>query len=363
MQKYNPNNERIKKEYFRYLKEADRKADSSIDEVRKAILRYESYNNLKDFKTFNRQQATAFKKHLSTAKAERTGAPLAKSTLYSTTNALKRFFKWLSCQPGYKSHVNVTDVEYLNLSEKDIRVAKQPPVKNYPTLAQIKAVVLAMPTRTDIEMRDRALFAFTIVTGMRDNAIASLRLKHVDIYRERVIQDPREVRTKFSKQIITYFFPVGVELKAIVNEWISYLRKDLLYRDDDPVFPQTRIVHDENRSFAANGLGPTFWANAAPIRKIFRETFTAHGITYFNPHSFRDTLVQLGKQRCKTPEAFEAWSKNLGHEQMLTTFRSYGSIDPNRQGELIKSLGADQDEEDKLDRLMQMVERIEAGRP
>ena len=362
MRNYNPKNERIKKEYFLYLKEADRKADSTIDEIRKAILRYETYTGLKDLATFNREQATAFKKHLSTVKAERTGAPLAKSTLYATVNALKHFFKWLSCQPGYKSRIKVTDIEYLNLSEKDVRVAKQPAVKTYPTLEQIRATVLAMPAETDIERRDRALLAFTIVTGMRDNAIASLCLKHVDLDRGCVVQDPREVRTKFSKQIVTFFFEVGEALKDIVREWIAHLRNDLLFGNDDPVFPRTRIVQDENRSFAVDGLEPAFWADAAPIRKIFREAFTAHGLPYFNPHSFRDTLVQLGKQRCKTPEAFEAWSKNLGHEQMLTTFRSYGAIDPHRQGELIRSLSSDQREEDKLDQLMEMVKGLGSER-
>jgi hypothetical protein len=73
---------------------------------------------------------------------------------------------------------------------------------------------------------------------------------------------------------------------------------------------------------------------------------------------FRDTLVQLGKKLCRTPEEFEAWSKNLGHEQMLTTFRSYGSIDPHRQGELIKILGSDRNEQDKLDRLMDMMKEL-----
>jgi hypothetical protein len=71
-------------------------------------------------------------------------------------------------------------------------------------------------------------------------------------------------------------------------------------------------------------------------------------------------LVQLGKKLCRTPEEFEAWSKNLGHEQMLTTFRSYGSIDPHRQGELIKSLGAEHTEKSKLDQLMAMMKRFEA---
>jgi hypothetical protein len=77
------------------------------------------------------------------------------------------------------------------------------------------------------------------------------------------------------------------------------------------------------------------------------------------PHSFRDTLVQLGKRLCGTPEEFEAWSKNLGHEHMLTTFRSYGTIDPHRQGELIKTIGSGRQDENKLDQLMEMVKRLE----
>ena len=110
-----------------------------------------------------------------------------------------------------------------------------------------------------------------------------------------------------------------------------------------------------------DGLEPTFWANAQPIRNIFREAFISVGLPYFNPHSFRDTLVQLGKKLCRTPEEFEAWSKNLGHEHMLTTFRSYGSIDPHRQGELIKALGSERSDEDKLDQLMDMVTKLKAA--
>ena len=79
MRNYNPKNERLKKEYFRYLKEADRKAQSTIDAVRKAILRYEVYTGLKDFATFNKEQAVGFKKHLARTKAERSGEPVAKS--------------------------------------------------------------------------------------------------------------------------------------------------------------------------------------------------------------------------------------------------------------------------------------------
>jgi len=61
-------------------------------------------------------------------------------------------------------------------------------------------------------------------------------------------------------------------------------------------------------------------------------------LEYFTPHSFRNTLVRLGQQLCKTPEEFKAWSQSLGHEQVLTTFTSYGRIEEHKQGEILKSL-------------------------
>jgi hypothetical protein len=50
-----------------------------------------------------------------------------------------------------------------------------------PTLGQTRHVSQTMPTSTEIERRDRALVAFTILTGARDGAIGSLKLNHIDI--------------------------------------------------------------------------------------------------------------------------------------------------------------------------------------
>ena len=38
-------------------------------------------------------------------------------------------------------------------------------------------------------------------------------------------------------------------------------------------------------------------------------------------------------------EECKAWSQNLGHENVSTTFGSYGIIDVYRQGSLIKKVG------------------------
>jgi Integrase core domain len=58
----------------------------------------------------------------------------------------------------------------------------------------------------------------------------------------------------------------------------------------------------------------------------------------FNPHSFRHALAALGERTCRNPEEFKAWSQNLGHEDVLTTFSSYGPVSEQRQAELIKYL-------------------------
>jgi hypothetical protein len=68
----------------------------------------------------------------------------------------------------------------------------------------------------------------------------------------------------------------------------------------------------------------------------------AAGLPYFNPHSFRNTLVRLGQTLCQSPEAFKAWSQNLGHEKVLTTFVSYGAVACDRQGEILRGLAPEQ---------------------
>jgi len=56
-------------------------------------------------------------------------------------------------------------------------------------------------------------------------------------------------------------------------------------------------------------------------------------------------LVQLGETVCKTPEEFKAWSQNLGHEEVLTTFRSYGTVANRRQTQIIRDLAKPQQTE------------------
>lgn len=128
------------------------------------------------------------------------------------------------------------------------------------------------------------------------------------------------------------------EIKAIVVDWVTFLRAERLWGNDDPLFPATATVVGSTGQFTADGLKREHWRNAEPIRGALRKAFTAAGLPYFNPHSLRSTLVRLGEHLCRTPEDFKSWSQNLGHEGVLTTFSSYGAVGSRRQQEIIRGL-------------------------
>src|SRR5262245_14439126 len=336
---HNPENERRKRAYFFYLKEARRLGEHSVDCVAAALAKFEEYTKFRDFKRFHIQQAIGFKRMLSDQISPRTGERLSRGTVFSTLNALRGFFLWLATQPGYRSHLTPADAEYFSLPDKEARIAKAALDRPVPTIEQIQHVLKSMPAATDVELRNRAVVAFTLLTGARDGAIASLKLKHVDILGNKVEQDAREVRTKFSKTFTTWFFPVGEDVRQIVVDWVGYLTAEKLFGPLDPLFPATQVVQDQDYQFQVGGLSRQHWSNATPIRMIFRDSFIDAGLPYSNPHSLRKTLAQLGERLCRTPEEFKAWSQNLGHEQVLTTFASYGQVAADRQAELIRRLG------------------------
>src|SRR6516164_5520579 len=119
MAMHNPNNERIKRQYFVFLKEAKRHSEATVDGVAKALARFEEDTKFRDFKAFHHEQAVAFKRHLAEQDSKVTGEKLSKATLHATLADLKRFFQWLAGQPGYKSKFSYSDADYFNLSDKD----------------------------------------------------------------------------------------------------------------------------------------------------------------------------------------------------------------------------------------------------
>lgn len=355
MRKPNAANERIKREYFHYLREANGRDEATIDAVAASIARFEASTRGRDFKRFHREQAVAFKAKLREAVNARTGERLSKATVLGTMRDLRAFFLWLAREPGFRSHIAYSDADYFNLADKEVAVARAQRAKRVPTLDQMRRVLKAMPVGTVTERRDRALIAFATITAARVSALASFQLRHVDLSGGFVDQDGRTVRTKASKSFRTYFMPVDDGALAIVHAWVEELGRDHLWGPADPLFPATEMGLDPSGEFIPIGLARRCWASSEPVRAIFRRAFAAAGIPYFNPHSFRFMLIRYAMSLKISPEAMKAWSQNVGHADVLTSFTSYGEVPDHRQGELIKMGGKAAGADTLLDR-----EKLEA---
>ncbi|PHS24398.1 MAG: recombinase XerC [Robiginitomaculum sp.] len=338
MVELNAKNERLKIAYAVFMDEYDGLAQSTIDGRLAALCRYEEATRFVDFTSFNRERARAFKIALL-----KTG--LVSATKLSTMNQVKAFFQWLANEGHLKTVAQKRAIGLLRLSRKDTRAGQASRPKKFASIAEFKQIIANMPNKTPTERRNRALIAFTALSGARDGAIITMQVKHIDFDKREIMQHPDEVNTKNSKLIVTWFFTVGEEIENAVRDYVIYLREELGFCDDDPLFPKTRMGQDENDCFVWEGLTKEHWANAGPVRKIFKQAFTAAGLTYRSPHRIRNTLMAQAFDLGLSGRELKAWSQNLGHEHLLTSLNSYAKLSHEEQRRAI--LGISEKTDDK----------------
>ena len=339
MVKVIPENERIKYRYLDYLKQAMGRDEKTLDKVAAALSEFEAAIGWKNFKRFHREWGERFKKHLDRARNARTGNPLSVSTIDATLAYVRAFIHWLAGQSGYKSKISYDDAAYFNNTRKSARAAHAQRMIPYPSMEQCLHAFQAMPEGDKYQMRDKALFAFLMLTGARISAVATLRLKHINLFDGHVFQDGREVATKNAKTIDTWFLPVEPLYRDCFVRWVAFLREVELFGDSDPIFPKTDIGIRDGK-FARFGLARAFYAGGGKLNGIIREAFAAVQMPEYTPHSFRKTLATYGSRICQTPEQFKAWSMNFGHENEATTIASYIPVSRERQGELLRAMAA-----------------------
>jgi integrase len=336
MRKINEENERIKRRYLQYLKTARRKDISTVQKAAEEILRFEASTKYANFKRFRIEQAIKFQERLNSDVNKATGKPLSKSTIRSVLAANKGFIFWLADQQGFKSRIRHSDADYFNMDAKGARVASAVRETPYPSMEMARHAFSYMPVDTEVDRRNKALFAFLMLTGARDGAVASLRLKHINMIDGCVYQDAREVKTKNSKTITTYFLPVDAGYLECFAVWMAYLKTTALFGPDDPLFPPAKIKPVDG-AFQVIGLSREIYKNANTIRAVIKDAFTRADLPPFTPHAFRKTLVKWADTAYPSREAFKAFSQNIGHSSVITTVSAYCPVSLERQAELIRA--------------------------
>ena len=339
MSEYNTKNELVKKQYEDALLHGKHRDPKTVQAVWRSINQFEDFTDHADFRSFGAEQAKSFKAWLE-KQSNPKGELLSLSTVRSTLANLREFFEWLAIHPHYIRRMDGRAVQYLRLSDNANRAARASREKAPPTLEELALALGGMPDGTEVEKRDRAVFAFMIITGVRDASLVSLKIKDVDIARRTVWQDPRHVRTKRRKTIVTHFMrQIMPQAEDIVLAWLAFATDSLQLGPNDPLFPKTRVVvNPDTLSFEAQGLSREHWADAQPVREVFRAAFYAVNLPYYNPHLIRKTICKWALKHC-TQREFKAISQNMGHEYAMTTYNAYGQLTVDEQLEIIDGIG------------------------
>ena len=253
-------------------------------------------------------------------------------TVVNALAHLKDFFEWLPKQKGYES-IPAHLYEYFTPPKRLTSIARAPVPKTFPSPEDIKMVVEAMPSDTFLARRDRAMLAFTYLSGARGSAVISFAIKHVDVDRRAVDQLARDVETKKSKTFRSNWFPVGDLYEKIVIDGIDDLKSQGADLDTPlvPRGPRYEFGHKAKQGWQRvkdKGLAG----------RIFETAANNAGVSRFTPHRVRDTIASAIPTWALSMEDFKALSQCFGHDDLKTTMDYYGAISEERQHQLISQM-------------------------
>ena len=335
--KRNSDNTRIKRKYFAYLRGAEQLSDSSVEKVAASLSFYEAAMGYKDFKRHNLTWPERFKEVLVEATGA-TGNPLAVSTRSNHIRHVRSFIRWLADKSGYKSRIGWSDATYYQLSRKEERVANEHRDPEYPMPDHALMAFRAMPDETELQRRDRAIFAFFLMTGARVKATSTLKLKRINLVNKTVSQDARDVDTKGAKTFLTAFYISEPDVWQALADWVAYLYDVKFFGPEDPLFPKNGRDIDADGNFISETVTRGHWAQTGSIRAIINDAFQRVQMPAYGPHSFRHMLTHIGMDICQSPRQLKAWSLNFGHSDVMTTLNNYGKLTSREQIEEIAKL-------------------------
>lgn len=308
-------------------------SQKTMDAVLRHIWQFDQHLGSIDFRKVTRKMIEAFKDHLIEHSPNSDGNTLSASTIVHTFGNLKAFFTWLAEQEGYKRAITPRLYNHFAPPRDLVEIAGAAAPKFVPTADQLKLIISTMPTDLPAQRRDRAMLAALFLFGIRDGALISLRLKHIDVDRKQVFQDAREVRTKFSKTSVVDWFPMGEDIEAIVTDWIAELRM-MGAGDDAPFCPTTPF----KPWLGASSIELHFLTTAAPVRQVLKKAANAAGVPYFKPHAVRSTVAVMCNEWTSSFKERKAFSQNFGHEKIDTTDKYYGVVDEDSKREIFAKM-------------------------
>ena len=274
-------NDRIVHEWQDYARRYDRK---TVQAHLFTIRDFDLFLTGKPFGKVTPMNAGAYRDNLvKLSQIPQSAGGLSSSTIRHRASQLRAFFKWLRNQEGHK-RLSRNILDYLELPKATRAKTLPREDRDFLTIEEAQSMVLKMPGNTIVERRDRAMVAFSYVSGLRASALTSLRLKHVDIENKEVVQDANEMQAKNGKSFRVFWFPRSEVFQDQVCEWLTELHQ-LGFTPCDAVFPDATDLNARN----------TELSSIAPMRSARALQAAFHRASALvdrncSPHSARHTL-------------------------------------------------------------------------
>jgi len=324
-------NDRILYEWQIYARRYDAK---TVDAHLTSIRDFEVFQSGKPFGRINPGDCDKWRSELIARTGKETaGGGLSRSTVRHRASHLKAFFTWLRTRKGLTHLAGAA--EYFSLPRGALAVGGGERSRDYPTLDEAVTMLEDLPSSTLMERRNRAIFALAFIAALRESALVSLRLGHVDLERKQVFHDGAILRAKNGKTFMVDFFPRTEPFQTVFRAWYQEARAMGL-RENDALFPDARTLELPWKIALLGRTAIPPMCSSAAVDAVFRKACARLRFRY-TPHSARHAIAQLGDQVCRTPEERKAWSLNMGHSSEKITAQYYGRVTDAKKSELLRS--------------------------
>ncbi|KIN73558.1 tyrosine-type recombinase/integrase [Sulfitobacter guttiformis] len=262
---------------------------------------------------------------------------MSASSIKHTVSHLVMFFDWLLCQDGYR-RLPKDFAGYLKLPRAVIARSAQVKQKQFPSLPEAEELLDAMPSRSLLDQRARALFALPFLGALRADTLVSLQIKHLDIEQRMILQDASVVRAKGGKSLSIMWFKIPVAFEVAVLTWVETLQ-GLGFREDDALFPDAKYLKHRIVVAGRAAVSVPVMATAHAVTAAFDIACRKSDIKY-TPHAAKHTIGAERDIRALTQEERKAWSLNMGHDSEHTTEQHYGTMSDNKRFEVLENIGS-----------------------
>ena len=314
---------------------AERHTEKTIDRHLQSIRLLEDTIGQKSFDRLTEADVAKCRDTLKKALAADGDHSLSKSTVQHHASHIRAFLEWLLKQDGYKRLPNDLP-EYMVLPKAACAASIPTESRPYPTIEEAKGMLHALPNRTLIQNRDRAIFALAFLGALRADTLISLRFGDVDLQRRKIIQDARRSRTKNGKSLIIAWFPIPIEFEEAVKNWSKTLQ-DAGFEKDDAFFPDAGILKNGFKFAKMRGALVGTMRSKHAVTQAFKAA-SANCKQPYTPHSAKHTIAHERDVRSLTNEQRRAWSQNMGHENEQITETYYAKMSDDKRFDVLENI-------------------------